>query len=85
MDCKSTKRRYREVGQWLLSASILLGWLMGVLFEASPASIALLLAFLAGGVLLNVLKEELPTERQGHLVPLLGGMAGRYTTLLLAI
>ncbi len=76
--------RYRQVGRWLLSGSILFGWLIGVLLELSPASLGLILAFLAGGVILNVLKEELPAERQGRLVPLMGGIGG-YTALLLAI
>ncbi len=78
------KRRYQDAGRWLLSASIFLGWVAGALVEVSAASVALILAFVAGGVILNVLKEELPEERQSRLVPLVAGMLG-YTALLLAI
>ena len=41
-----------------------------------------LFAFLAGGVTLNVLKEELPEERQSRFWPFLLGAAG-YAALLL--
>ncbi len=78
------KRRYQHVGRWLLSASILVGWATGALVEVSAASVGLILSFLAGGVILNVLKEELPEERQSRLLPLVGGMVG-YTALLLAV
>ena len=78
------QRRYQDVGRWGLSASILLGWLTGALAEVSAAWLGLILAFLAGGVILNVLKEELPEERQSRLFPLVGGMVG-YTALLLAV
>ncbi len=47
------KRRYHQAGRWLLSGSIVLGWLIGVLVEVSAASVALLLAFLAGGVIVT--------------------------------
>jgi zinc transporter ZupT len=49
----------------------------------SPA-IALLFAFLAGGVILNVLKEELPEERQSRFWAFTLG-AGFYAVLLLAL
>lgn len=78
------KRRYQHVGRWVLSASILVGWATGALVEVSAASVGLILTFLAGGVILNVLKEELPEERQSRLLPLVGGMVG-YTALLLAV
>ena len=43
--------------------------------------IGLLFAFLAGGVVLNVLKEELPEDRQSRFLPFLLG-AGGYALLL---
>ncbi len=78
------KRRYEEMGRWMLSASILFGWVTGALVDLSEATVGLVLAFLAGGVILNVLKEELPDKRQSRLFPLMGGMVG-YTALLLAV
>ncbi|WP_180381094.1 MULTISPECIES: hypothetical protein [Fischerella] len=46
--------------------------------------IALLFTFLAGGVILNILKEELPEERKSRFWAFALG-AGIYTVLLLAL
>jgi hypothetical protein len=48
------------------------------------AVLSLVLAFVAGGVILNVLKEELPEERESRFWAFALGAAG-YGALLLAI
>ncbi len=75
------KDGYRRVGRWLLAACVGLGWAVGALTEISNAAIAMLLAFIGGGVVLNVVKEELPAERQSRFVPFAAGAAG-YAALL---
>jgi uncharacterized membrane protein YeaQ/YmgE (transglycosylase-associated protein family) len=60
------KDAYRQLGRWLLAVGVLAGWLAGVLTHISEAALALVLAFIAGGVVLNVLKEELPGERRAR-------------------
>lgn len=60
------KDTYHRVGRWLLSVAVLGGWLAGRWSEVSNAATGVLFAFLAGGVVLNVLKEELPEEREGR-------------------
>ena len=45
---------------------MLAGWAVGLLFDISEAALAVLFAFLAGGVVMNVLKEELPEERESR-------------------
>ncbi|MBA3547257.1 MAG: hypothetical protein H0T76_12295 [Nannocystis sp.] len=57
------QRRYHDIGRWILSAAIVVGWLLGVVTSIHRAAIAACFGFLAGGILLNVLKEELPEER----------------------
>lgn len=52
--------------------------------ELSEAAVGLAVAFLAGGVILNVMKEEVPQERQSRFVPLAIGAFG-YAALLLAV
>ena len=54
-----------------------------VLFTMA-AAITLLTAFLGGGVILNVLKEEVPSERQSRFWAFALGMAG-YAALLLTL
>ncbi len=76
------KEDYDRYGRWLLAASILVGWLAGVLFEVNDVLISVLSAFLAGGVVLNVMKEELPEERESSFPAFFAGLIG-YSVLLL--
>lgn len=60
------KRAYTTKGRWLLSAAVVLGWVVGSQTEISEAITASLFAFLAGGIILNVLKEELPEANENR-------------------
>ncbi|WP_153555577.1 ZIP family transporter [Roseimaritima sediminicola] len=60
------KQTYRRFGRWMLSAAIMLGWLVGIATEIHEAITASVIAFLAGGILLNTFKEELPEERESR-------------------
>jgi len=77
------KDSYHRSGRWILSASITAGWVIGVLTEIGDVALAVLVAFLAGGVILNVLKEELPAERQSRFWAFALGAAA-YGVLLIA-
>jgi hypothetical protein len=78
------KKRYRHVGRWVLSASILVGWAVGVSTAHHEALTASVIAFLAGGILLNTFKEELPQERESRFWAFAVGAFG-YAFILLAI
>lgn len=78
------KQIYDRVGRWILAAAIVVGWVLGSATEIGEAAIAVLFAFLAGGIVLNVLKEELPEERESRFWAFALG-AGIYTTILLAL
>ncbi|WP_145059739.1 hypothetical protein [Lignipirellula cremea] len=60
------KDRYHRTGRWVLSGAVLAGWMIGVLTEVHEAVMASVVAFLAGGILLNTFKEELPEERESR-------------------
>ncbi len=77
------KQPYTHLGRWILSVAILIGWLIGVLTEIGDVALAILVAFLAGGVILNILKEELPAERESRFWAFALGAAA-YGILLLA-
>jgi hypothetical protein len=62
------KSGYRRA-RWILAAVALIGWAFGAVTVVHEAAVALLFAFLAGGVVLNVLKEELPEERKSRFLP----------------
>lgn len=73
---------YRKTGRWILTAAILVGWGVGMLTEIPEAGLAVLFAILVGGVILNVLKEELPEERKSNFWAFLAGIV-LYSFLLL--
>lgn len=73
---------YRHSGRWILATAIIIGSIIGWSSHISAALISVLFSFLAGGVILNVLKEELPEERQSKLWAFVLG-AFIYSILLL--
>lgn len=74
-------RRHRRFGRWLLAATPLAGWALGSVWRPPELWVGLALAFLGGGVILNVLKEELPEERESRFWAFALG-AGGYAALL---
>ena len=79
---KDHKGAYDRAGRWILAASVFAGWGIGLFGEISEAALAVLFAFLAGGVVLNVLKEELPEERESNFGAFAVG-AALYAAILL--
>ncbi len=78
------KAAYRRVGRWILVVAVLVGWAIGADTKVSKAAVAVLTAFLGGGVVLNVLKEEVPSERQSRFWAFVLWAAG-YAALLLTL
>lgn len=58
--------RYLATGRWVLAAAPFAGLALAGLIALPETALALTLAFLGGGVILNVMKEELPEERQSR-------------------
>lgn len=75
---------YHRYGRWLVSTAVVVGALVGVTTPVPQAVIGWLLAFVGGGTILNVLKEELPDERESRFGAFAAGAAG-YTAILLAV
>lgn len=74
---------YSRYGKWVLVASLFLGWLTGVAFTLPDAGVALISAFIGGGVIMNVIRHELPKDKPSSLPAfLLGALV--YTVILLA-
>lgn len=75
---------YHRRGRWLLAASVLAGWLTGAVAPVSETVISRLFAFVAGGVVMTSMNEELPQEREGRFWWFVLGSAG-YTLVLLVV
>jgi zinc transporter ZupT len=78
------KAAYTRLGRWLLAGAVLAGWFLSLIAELPETALVTILAFLAGGVVLNVLKEELPERRRSRFSAFALG-AGGYAVLLQAL
>jgi hypothetical protein len=76
--------RYDRRGRWVVLAALGLGWVGGNLGTIPPLAVAVVRSFLAGGIIMSVLKEELPAERQSRFWPF-ALSAALYGVLLLAL
>jgi hypothetical protein len=74
---------WHKMGRWILGSAVLIGYGLGYFFDWSEVILASITAILGGGIILNVLKEELPQERQSQLFPLLFGAAALMGVLAL--
>ncbi len=72
---------YDRVGRWLLCGAVLAGWVLGLLLRLPTPGPELVEAFIAGGVILNILRWELPRTGGSRYWPFfLGAVA--YAALL---
>lgn len=81
---KEHGKEYSDCGRWLLIVSLYLGWFTGVWIKLPEAAVALVSAFIGGGVIMNVTRYELPQTNPHSLGAFLIA-AFAYTALLLAI
>ncbi len=81
---KEHAKQYERFGKWILIASLFLGWLAGLWIVLSPAAVALVGAFIGGGVIMNIMRHELPTEKPHNSAAFLLS-AIFYTIILLLI
>ena len=75
------KQAYTTIGRWVLACGVLVGWVASQIVELPETALVTILAFLAGGVVLNVLKEELPERRRSRFSAFALGAAA-YAALL---
>ncbi len=73
---------YDRSGRWLLAASVVLGWVVGVFAPVQPALLSLLVGLISGGVVINSIKDELPKSGKGRFAPFAAAAVG-YSLLLL--
>jgi hypothetical protein len=66
---------YGRAGRLLLAAACLVGWGAGIAFALPHYVLALLVAFIAGSVIMNSLITELPEKKDGRFLPfVIGGL-----------
>lgn len=77
-------RDYQKWGRYVLVLCLFLGWGLGQGVVLPPTAVALVSAFIGGGVIMNVIRHELPQENPHSLLAFLLSAAG-YTLLLLTL
>jgi hypothetical protein len=76
--------QYDRSGRWVVAGGILAGWALAALHLSSEFVLPTLLGLIAGGVVINSVKEELPEKGEGRVVPFVLGAFG-YALLLLLL
>lgn len=76
--------RYESRGRWLLVASVLLGWALGIAGAFADSVTSRLFAVLAGGVLITAVHAEVRAETEPRFGWFVGG-AVVYATILMLI
>ena len=64
---------YQQNGRWLMAASCLIGWFIGVSFVLQEFALALLVAFISGGVIMTNTLMELSEGKDGRFLPFVFG------------
>jgi hypothetical protein len=75
---------YDRTGRWMLAGGILAGWALAAARLSSDFVVPTLMGLIAGGVVINSVKEELPEKGQGRVAPFVMGAFG-YALLLLLL
>jgi hypothetical protein len=78
------KKNYNNIARYILIICLFVGWISGYVFELSAAAVALVSAFIAGGVIMNVMRHELTLEHPTSL-PSFIIATGSYGLILLLI
>ena len=58
------KSLYDRKGRWFLVGAVILGAVIGQVTHLNEAAVAIIWSFLTGSIILNVLKRELPDEKE---------------------
>ncbi len=78
------KKLYQSRVRWIVAVALLAGWATGALIELHDPTISIIFGFLAGSVIMNVIKEELPEDRESRFLPFALGAAVYAVIVLVA-
>jgi zinc transporter ZupT len=83
---KNHKTAFRQRFRWLGSSALALGTIhAAILHPISDLALAVATAFVGGGLLISVFREELPSANQSRLAWFFFGLIAMITLLLMAI
>ncbi|AQQ52373.1 hypothetical protein [Planococcus lenghuensis] len=65
---------YTKAGRWILSVSVFIGWLLAQTTQSDELVIAFLFSFLTGGLILNIMNDELPEQKKSSFPAFITGL-----------
>lgn len=77
-------RSYKKKGRWILVSALVIGWVFSIFLIIPKLYVGFIFSFIAGGVIMNVLKEELPKDRESNLWAFCAGVVF-YSVILILI
>jgi hypothetical protein len=77
------KELYSRIIRWILLTATLVGWMIGATTRVSDNTLALWFSFIAGAIIINAIREELPGSQHGRFWPFLAGSTGFVLIMLL--
>ncbi|WP_339183364.1 hypothetical protein [Oceanobacillus sp. FSL W7-1293] len=81
---RENSEMYNKYGWYVLAAGIVIGWLVGSFVTFNTLVLTIIFSFISGAMILNVIKYEMPEEREAHFKWFLTGAAG-YATIVLML
>lgn len=81
---ESHPKAYKNEARWMLVVALILGWVVGYVTAIPQSLIALVVAFVSGGVILNSMRYELPEKKKDSTAYFILGALG-YAVMLLSI
>lgn len=79
--CSEDAKTFKRFGRYVLVLALITGWILGLLINLNPAAVALIMAFIGGGIMINIFHYEVPSKST-HYLPFVVGSLG-YALLLL--
>ncbi|MEX1136996.1 MAG: hypothetical protein WEB89_08850 [Balneolales bacterium] len=76
------EKKYHDIGRWIMAGAVVAGWVMGIIFTIPDVISSALFALVAGAIVVNSFKEELPEDKENNYVWFMAG-ATIYTVLLI--
>jgi hypothetical protein len=76
--------RFDNFGRWIFAASLIYGWVLGVLNEFAQTIYIGMYSFLAGAIIVSVFNDELPNRHEAQFWPFFLGVV-IYTLLMMSI
>lgn len=60
------EKMYDRTGRWIMAGAVVAGWLIGTIFTIPDMISSGLFALLAGAIVVNTFKEELPENKENN-------------------